>query len=181
MTIFFCLNVDCQWKIGELVFSVFIVLCLTGSLGRKEVWFRVRANRHNGQGLSMTIKWLCCPGMGSSPTPPPWICWAKISVYMNTDPPYSFRFWIWNQHTPPKRLKRWPQSREESGPTYIIICKFKDVYCLYLRLGVPGSVVGWGATLQAGRSRVRFLLRLLDFSIDLFRSATLRPCGRLSL
>jgi hypothetical protein len=33
--------------------------------------------------------------------------------------------------------------------------------------GARGSVVGWGTMLQAGRSRVRFPMRSLDFSIDL--------------
>jgi hypothetical protein len=37
-----------------------------------------------------------------------------------------------------------------------------------------GSVVGWGTTLQAGRSRVRFPIRWLDFSIDLIIPAAVR-------
>jgi hypothetical protein len=36
-----------------------------------------------------------------------------------------------------------------------------------VKLWARGSVVGWGTMLQAGRSRVRFSMRSLPFSIDL--------------
>jgi hypothetical protein len=44
-----------------------------------------------------------------------------------------------------------------------------------------GTSVTWGTMLQVGRSRVRFPIRLLDFSIDLMLPAVLWPWGRLSL
>jgi hypothetical protein len=47
--------------------------------------------------------------------------------------------------------------------------------------GSCSSVVGWGTMLQAGMSRVRFLLRSFDFSIDLILLTALWPWSRLSL
>jgi hypothetical protein len=39
--------------------------------------------------------------------------------------------------------------------------------------GACGSVVGWGTMLQAGRWRVRFLMKSLDFSIYFILPAAL--------
>jgi hypothetical protein len=47
--------------------------------------------------------------------------------------------------------------------------------------GALGSTVGSGAMLQVGRSRVRFLMRSLDFSNDLILPAALWSWGRLRL
>jgi hypothetical protein len=40
-------------------------------------------------------------------------------------------------------------------------------WTLNTEYGARGSVVGWGTMLQAGRSRVRFTMCSLDFSIDI--------------
>jgi hypothetical protein len=50
-----------------------------------------------------------------------------------------------------------------------------------LSLGRTQLPSGWGTTLQAGRSRVRFTMRSLHFSIDLILPAALWPWDRLSL
>jgi hypothetical protein len=47
--------------------------------------------------------------------------------------------------------------------------------------GASDSVVGSGTMLQAGSSQVRFLMRSLDFSVDLNLSAALWPWGQLNL
>jgi hypothetical protein len=47
--------------------------------------------------------------------------------------------------------------------------------------GARGTVVGWGTMLQTGRSRVWFLMRSLEFSIDLTLPAALCPWGRFNL
>jgi hypothetical protein len=52
---------------------------------------------------------------------------------------------------------------------------------LTFEVNIRGSVVGWGTMLQAGRPRVRFPMRSLDFSINLLLTVTLWPWGQLSL
>jgi hypothetical protein len=47
--------------------------------------------------------------------------------------------------------------------------------------GTRGSVVGWVAMLQTGRTRVPFAMRSLKFSIDIKHPAALWPWGGLSL
>jgi hypothetical protein len=56
------------------------------------------------------------------------------------------------------------------------------VYYLFCaQCGECSSIVGWGTMLQAGRSEVLFLMRSLDFSVDLLLPVTLWPWGQLSL
>jgi hypothetical protein len=48
-------------------------------------------------------------------------------------------------------------------------------------LGARGTVIGWGTMLQTARSRLRFPMGPLDFSINLILPAALWPWGRLGL
>jgi hypothetical protein len=71
----------------------------------------------------------------------------------------------------------------------IWICRQKNLWITYIEffltqsilLGARGSIVGWGTMLQAGRSRVLFPMRSLDFSFDAILPAALWPWCRLDL
>ena len=57
-----------------------------------------------------------------------------------------------------------------------------EIFALRLfSYGARGSAVGWGTTLQAGRSRVRFPMVSLEFFIDIIHPAALWPWGPHSL
>jgi hypothetical protein len=55
----------------------------------------------------------------------------------------------------------------------VLIIQFKTVTIMSTFLQACGSVVGGGTLLRAGRSQVRFQMRLLDFSVDLTLPAAL--------
>jgi len=56
------------------------------------------------------------------------------------------------------------------------------VIATYMKFsGARGGAVGWGTTLHAGRSRVRFPMVSLEFFIDINLPAALWPWGWLSL
>jgi hypothetical protein len=65
------------------------------------------------------------------------------------------------------------------GGGFVLDFNFLSV-CFFI-LGARGSVADWSTMQQVGRSRIRFPLRSLDFSINLILPGELWPWGQLSL
>jgi hypothetical protein len=103
--------------------------------------------------------------LGVSQMPPSYTLKMEPVRYAHT----SNYEYIWSQNIPPKPL-----------------CKFTRLNFIYLLMylfldDLLSSIVGWSTVLQAGTLRVRFLIRSLDFSIDLILPFALLARGRLSL
>jgi hypothetical protein len=85
--------------------------------------------------------------------------WPPPSAVLCCSPPSGSR----NQHL----------NFSQSGIYHVGIMHIYHTFLhlLHVSAGARGSVVGWDITLQAGRSRVSFPTRSLDFSIDLILPA----------
>jgi hypothetical protein len=73
-----------------------------------------------------------------------------------------------------------------SGKTFMkwwirIVVRFNKKTQIFWRDGVGCGAVGWGLSLQAGRSRVRFWMASLNFFNCLIFPAALRPGKRLRI
>jgi hypothetical protein len=63
---------------------------------------------------------------------------------------------------------------------FFLLVRIRTV-TLSVTKGARGGAVGLGIAVQAGRSRVRFLIGSLGFFVDIILPAALWPWGRLSL
>jgi hypothetical protein len=70
-----------------------------------------------------------------------------------------------------------PESLNKSPLSHTVWVRFILILChtFLRRKEVCSSVVNWGVLVQAGRARVRFPMRLLDFLIGQKRAATVLP------
>jgi hypothetical protein len=67
------------------------------------------------------------------------------------------------------------------GLNYYILVRRNSVFKGLKLRDIFQGYISQLSTLQAGRSRVRFSIRSLDFSLDLILPAALWPWGRLGL
>jgi hypothetical protein len=77
--------------------------------------------------------------------------------------------------------KRQPYPLDRRLGHVIKVSNFLFLKALWILLRARGSVLDWGTMLQDGRSRVRFPMTELDFSIDLILPTSMWLLGRLSL
>ena len=114
---------------------------------------------------------------------------AKISYRTLTVIIFGFRWYLtlvyqWDLdltsavnelHSKHPHLQSWHISSVNSQDEQLLLWHLKSP------LGARSGTVGWGTTLQARRSRVRFLMVSLEFFIDIILPATVWSWDRLSL
>ena len=95
-------------------------------------------------------------------------CSSSISVPLISVP------WKKSQYFPSKRRKHSTRLHGVVSPNTIL-------FTVTTYTGAHGSAVGWGTTLQVGRSQFRFPMVSLEFFIDIILPAVLWPWGWLNL